>query len=179
MDRTILTNMLSNNRRALIIHVGVCFILFLPLSVIMGPGNLWTESMLERGTLWTLVSQWFAIGIYTIVGFLLYFGLGRKFLSHTHNLLANLFSVVVVPISILLGLLVVFLSPSPAGQAGADLLGLLAVPILPISESIYFFTRIGQVGSYMVMALLPPFAMWLGLATKRKNPKIINSKQSF
>jgi hypothetical protein len=107
------------------------------------------------------------VGSYTLVSLLLYFLTGRKFLYNTHNLLTNLLSVAVVPVIIIVGILVSSLWSSPAGRPGIDMLGLLAVPINPISESIYFFTRMERASSYMIMSLLPPLAMWLGIINKR------------
>jgi len=170
MNKTIFSNMLLNNLKAVAIHVGVCFVMFLPLFIIMGPGDLWTESMLERGT---LITQGLAIGIYTINVLVLFFVSGRFLLTKTHNVLANIFSVAILPGIIILSDFLAF------SRNGTSSLDILAIPILPISETISFFLPIKRVYVYLAMSLLLLFTMWLGMVTKSKNSKLIDFDQPF
>lgn len=157
MSRAILFNILLNNLVTFIIHISITFILLLPLYYIWSD-FVWLDGIWERRD---IAIQSIAIGIYTIIALTLFFLAGRRFLTNTHSTLANFLSVIILPGIIILSDFLAF------SKNETSPLGILAIPILPISETISFFLRIEPAHGYMVMSLLPPLTMWLGLVTKR------------
>ena len=141
--------LITNNIIALVIHICICFILFYP-PVLIIPILLRDDILL-----------WFAMGLYTIIAFGLYFFAGRLFLRNTKNMLTDLFSVIVLTIVFLaivlywywLSSLIMFLMPF-------FMLAMLISHILPIQF---------EIDEILILFLLPlpSLTMWVGLRAKK------------
>ena len=140
---------LLNNLRAIIIHIVLCLISMIHTGFTWRHG-IWWDGMSRD----YVVTNWVLIGIFSIVNTLLYFWLGRKFLNQTHNVLTNFFSVAIVPIIILLA---IGFAWSSSGRI--SMLGLLAFPIYPISDTISLCFHLEQSAGFIIMSPLPPIAM--------------------
>jgi len=160
----------KNNLIALSVHVGICLVLILPIGIIFFYG-VWHDSIWGWWPLRDIVSQWLYVGVTTMAALILYFWAGRKYLVNTHKPTTNVLSVAVLPGVIMLAGFVALSNPGRIGM-----LGLLATPIYPVSETLSYFLPIGRIHGYMIMSVLPPLAMWLGLATKRREPKMPSSE---
>jgi len=148
--------LLANNLFAILVHICMCVILFLPIGYIWGLG-VWDNS--RNMALKDFVYNCLAIGICTIVTLSLYFLAGRKFLSNVNNVPTHFLSVLAIGIIIAVAALTVYKSGS--------FWVLLVTPIYPISETISYFFRIELKYAYLLMSLLPSLTMWAGMITKR------------
>jgi hypothetical protein len=149
MTKELFLGIAMNNFRAIIIHILLCIISWIPITLIWEFG---VRNAFVHGGLGMKM-----IGIFTTITLLLYFVLGKKFLRSTNKILTDMFSVIVIPIVIVLAMLIAW-----PGYGG-----LLTISIHPISETITFYFGLEQQHSNKIVSAFPSIAMWLGLFIKR------------
>ena len=97
-------------------------------------------------------------GVYVVVIFPLYFGAGRLFLHNPHNILISVLSVIALFIIIVA---IIFVAYDSMFER------VLRAPFYLIGGLISHVLQVEQKYIFVVMAALPPFAMWGGLMTKQ------------
>jgi len=141
--------LLKNNLIAIFIHICICFILLLPFIVIY------------NGTTGKFV--FLTSGVFTIIAFFLYYWSGMKFLSNTHSILANIFSVILLFVIVLVALLVAYDTQwERIIRLPFTLFGWIVSHFIGIESNSHKEKYV-----FMVMLIFPSLAMWLGLITKR------------
>jgi len=153
-----LKKILKNNLIAVAAYV-CAFIISIIAYLLMWHFGVWWGAIEMRDIIYGIAT----VSFHTIVIFSLIFCAGRKFLKNTDNTLANIFSVIAIPVIIIVAL---FISAAWPDRARANI-GLLLLPIMPISETIWHFSHISLEGVFLIMSPLPPLAMWAGMITKK------------
>ena len=153
----------KNNLIAIAIHACICLVFIIPI------GYIWRWDGVWHGT-WSSMSvifNWLAIGVYTFIALLLYFGSGKQFLCNTYNMQKNVFSVMALVI------IVVILFTYDSGMWP------LKLPFYPIAETISYFLQIEEKYAFLIMSILPSLTMLAGMMTKRKESHLpLNESES-
>ena len=149
----------KNNLIAIAIHICICLVFFIPVGYIWWWGDVWFDLVWDWG-LMSVIFNWLAIGIFTIVSLFLYLGLGRKFLCRTNNMKTNIFSVIVLVIILAVAVLIAY--DSNIWQP------LLKLPFYPLGETISYFLQIKKQFVFLILSFLPSLMMLAGMMTKRK-----------
>lgn len=157
-----MTQIIKNNLVVIAIHIVTCLALLYPVGfTFLGQVqyNVRPDFFSSRGFEIRLL----LIGVITIVVLALYFLIGRKLLIDTNNQQANIFSV--LPLAILIAATIFIAYNNLLDRLAV--LGILVIPIIPISETASHFLRIESKYMYMIMSILPSLALWMGMTTKR------------
>jgi len=158
---------IKNIRVSIVAYICVCIIVT-PLNFLWD-GFLWHDNTMLR---WAqedmireyMIHQGVTIGFHTIVSMSLCFLVGRKFLIKSEDWLTNIY--VVLPLYFII-MIAIFITFDNHDRLIA-MVGMLATPIFPISETVSYFARIKSQYGFYPMAFMPPLVMWAGMVTKSK-----------
>jgi len=145
--------LLKNNLIAIVIHICMCFVFLYPSGFISWM-SVWGSGALETKDI--VIMSLIVIG-YTIIIFLVYFHLGKRFLISTNNIYSNALSVAVLLIIILM---ITFSAYDEIAEQ------LIRIPFYPLGETIAFALKTGEKNTLLVISILPSFTMWVGLNKK-------------
>jgi len=143
---------------AIVILIFIGTALLLPTGFMFGAA-VWCDSMNQRDVTLNSIS----VGIFTSITLFWCFWLGRKGLFNAGTVLANIFSVVSVPIIVSFAVLVLW----AWGRPFEIFATILIASIHPSSATLSFYFGLERSSSYMLMSLLPSVALWIGVISKK------------
>ena len=139
---------IKNSFISIATHICVCLILLIPFVI------------LYNGI--SDVILYLTSAIYTVIALLLYFWAGKRFLRCTHKTITNILSVMVIMVILIITILIMY-------DTQIERLIRLPFTLLGWMISQIFGIENGSDGEkyiFIVLSILPSFAMYLGLMRK-------------
>jgi len=151
---------IENSFHVIGLHLVMSFVLMIVAGLIWGSAWIWPEAGFEWSIRYILFQAAF-VGGYTLIPLLLYFFIGRNSLSLADSRLINFFSVLPLAFVISAAIIVAFYFPDQL-----SVMGILAIPILPVSGALEHFFLIEIQWAIIIMSPLPSLAIWAGMLSR-------------
>ena len=151
---------IENSFHIIGLHLVMSFVLMIVVGLMLGYASIWPEAGFEWSIRYILF-QAILVGGYTLISLLLYLFIGRNSLSLADSRLTNFFSVFPLAFVISAAILIAFYFPDRFGT-----MGILAIPILPISGALEHFFLMEIQWAIIIMSPIPSLAIWAGMLSR-------------
>ena len=151
----------------IIINNIVSITIYICISVVLIPLNIMWQNGIWDDRIWSLgakaiLSNVVLVSFHTTVSMFLFYLSGKWFLINMHNTILNALSIVFMHIFIAMVLYLSYNNPH-----ANNVVGILAVPIHPISETLSFVLYVKIKNCYLITPLCASLVLWIGASLKK------------